>query len=244
MKKLITYITASLPNKNFTTDMINIMSENGADAIELGIPFSDPSADGEVIEKASLMSLKSGFKIAEIIDIIKDVPNSDLYLMGYFNSFYKKGFDYYFSNSFKNLKGLVIPDLPYEESLKYLNIFDKYDKALVSFVSPLSNKNRIETTIRHARGFIYLVAYAGITGGGKDMNLDNIIYHIKDTSDTPIYIGFGVNENNAKQKVKNIDGVIVATAFIKILLQEDISYSEKSKQIALMCRNIKDAINS
>ncbi len=244
MKKLITYITASLPNKNFTVDMMHNMKENGADMIELGVPFSDPSADGPIIEKASLLSLKSGFKISDILEIIENVPDIDLYLMGYFNSFYKKGFDYYFDNSLKNLKGLVIPDLPYEESLKYLDIFNKYDKSLVSFVSPLSDKDRIKKTILHAKGFIYLVAYAGITGGGKTVNLDDIIDNIRKTSDTPIYIGFGVNASNAKAKVKNIDGVIVATAFIKILLKDDISYSEKSKQIGLMCRDIKDAINS
>jgi tryptophan synthase alpha chain len=223
---------------------MNTMSDNGADIIELGIPFSDPVADGPVIEEASKKALLNGFKVSDIIDIIRQTDKISLYLMGYFNSFYNKGFEYFFDKKFDNLKGLVIPDLSYEESLSYLDIFDKYNKSLVSFVTPLSNENRIKTIIKNARGFIYLVAYAGVTGGGKDTNLDDIIKNIREYSKTPIYIGFGVNEANAKNKSKNIDGVIVATYIMKIILDESISYDTKTKKIATICKNIKNEINS
>ncbi len=229
---------------SFTIDIMNIMNDNGADIIELGIPFSDPAADGPTIEEASLKALQNGFKVNDIIDIIKQTKDIPLYLMGYFNSFYNKGFEYFFDNEFDNLKGLVIPDLSYEESLTYLGTFDKYNKNLVSFATPLSDKKRLEKVLINSRGFIYLVAYAGVTGGGQDTNLDDVITNIRDCSDTPIYLGFGVNENNAKEKSKNIDGVIVATYIIKILLDDSISYNEKSKKIATICKNIKNEINS
>ena len=244
MKKLITYITPSLLEANFTIDIMNIMADNGADIIELGIPFSDPAADGPIIEKASLRALKNGFKVCDILSILSKTKNIPLYLMGYFNSFYNKGFEYFFDNDFDNLKGLVIPDLSYEESLLYLPTFNKFDKNLISFATPLSDKERLKTVTVNAKGFIYLVAYAGVTGGGKETNLDEVISNIKNCSNTPIYLGFGVNENNAKEKSKKVDGVIVATYIIKILLDDSISYNEKSKKIATICKNIKNEINS
>ena len=244
MKKLITYITPSILDANFTIDIMNVMSESGADIIELGIPFSDPVADGPVIEEASLRALNNGFKVSSILDILKSTNDISVYLMGYFNSFYNKGFEYFFNEGLDNLQGFVIPDLPYEESCKYSGIFDKYNKNLISFATPLSSEDRIQKVLANARGFIYLVAYAGITGGGKNTNLDMVIGNIRKYSDTPIYLGFGVNEKNAKEKSCSVDGVIMASRIIKILLDDSISFSNKTKQIATICKNIKNEINS
>ena len=114
---------------------------------------------------------------------------------------------------------------------------------LISFVAPTDTKERIKKILKNPKEFIYLVAYAGITGAQKTEDLSEIISFVKEITDTPLYIGFGVNEKTAKEKAKGVDGVIVGSAFVKVLL-EDISNSEKIKKIANKAKIIKDAINS
>ena len=212
LKKLVAYITTGYPNINFTKELIFALKEAGVDMIELGIPFSDPVADGNIIEKANLLALKQGFKINDLFDVSAKVGNQiDTYWMGYFNSFYHKGYDFMINKAKENnIKSFIIPDLPYEESIFYKN---KYN--LISFVAPTDNFDRIKTILKDAQDFIYLVAYAGITGMGKNEDLSEIISNVRKVTNTPIYIGFGVNEKTARQKSKNVDGVIVGSAFIK-----------------------------
>jgi len=240
MKKLVAYVTSSFPDKEFTKDLILSLKEAGADKIELGIPFSDPVADGPVIEKANLQALKNGFKIDDIFDISNSVAKEiDTYWMGYFNNFYHKGYDFMVEKAKQSgIKGFIIPDLPYEETLIYK---DKHP--LISFVAPTDSKERIKLITKDAKEFIYMVAYAGITGSGKSEDLTEIISNVRESSDKELFIGFGVNEKTAKEKSKGVDGVIVGSAFINILLQ-DLTNSEKIDRISVLCKNIKESINS
>lgn len=248
MKKLVGYITSGLPSSDFTVDLALSMHDSGMDILELGVPFSDPVADGEVIELANLKVLQSGLKIDDIINITKQISNKiDILWMGYFNSFYQKG------NGFEgfldiakelNLSGLIIPDLPYEEALIYKTKATQNGVSLIDFIAPTDDELRIKKIVSNASKFIYLVAYAGITGSQKQEDLSVIIQNIRKYTKTDIYLGFGVNESNAKSKVKNVDGVIVGTAFVKILLDETISNINKIKQISQMVKNIKESINS
>ena len=226
MKKLIAYITSAYPDKNFTIDLINEISEF-ADAIELGIPFSDPVADGEIIQEVNKRALQKGFRLQDTFDISEKIAkNTDIYWMGYFNNFYHKGYDFMVEKA-KNLgiKGFIIPDLPYEEAIEYENKFP-----LISFVAPTDSKERIKTILKNPKEFIYLVAYAGITGADKKEDLNEIIKTIKSITQTPLFIGFGVNEKTAREKAEGVEGVIVGSAFVKVLL-EDISDSKKIKKI-------------
>jgi len=240
MKKLIAYITTGYPDKNFTIELIESLKENGVDGIELGIPFSDPVADGPVIQEANKRALELGYKIKDTFEVSEKISNkTDTYWMGYFNNFYHKGYDFMVEKAKElNIKGFIIPDLPYEEAIEYEDKFP-----LISFVAPTDSKERINKILKNPKEFIYLVAYAGITGADKNEDLSEIINYIKEITSTPVYIGFGVNEKTAKDKAKNVDGVIVGSAFIKVLL-EDISNSEKIKKISKMAKNIKEAINS
>ena len=239
MKKLISYITTSYPDKNFTIDLINALKE-ASDGIELGIPFSDPVADGEVIQEANKRALESGFKLSDIFDVSKKTAEIiDIYWMGYFNNFYHKGYDFMVNKAKKlNVKGFIIPDLPYEEAIEYEEKFP-----LISFVAPTDSKERIKKILKNPKEFVYLVAYAGITGAQKKENLEEIIKNIKEITSTPLYIGFGVNEKTAKEKAKGVDGVIVGSAFIKVLL-EDIPNSKKIEKISKLAKIIKEEINS
>jgi tryptophan synthase alpha chain len=221
------------------------MSEAGVDTIELGIPFSDPVADGPVIEKASQLSLQNGFKLDDLFDISNQIAKDiDTLWMGYMNPFYHKGMQYFLDQAKKSgVDGMIIPDLPFEETIAYKPLFDKYEKSLISFVAPTDTKERIELITKDAKKFIYLVAYAGITGSGQSEDLSSVIQNIKNCSDTPVYIGFGVDQNSAKEKAKGVDGVIVGSAFVKILLDESLSNKEKISSISLMAKTIKEMIN-
>ena len=238
MKKLIAYITASYPDKKFSIELINTLKEAKVDGVELGIPFSDPVADGEIIQEANKKALENRFKIKDIFEISKNI-DIDTYWMGYFNNFYKKGYDFMVEKAKElNIKGFIIPDLPYEEAITYSDKFP-----LISFVAPTDNKERIKKILQNPKEFIYLVAYTGITGTEKKENLEEVINNIREVTSTSIYIGFGVNEKTAKEKSKNVDGVIVGSRFIKILLSEN-SYTSKLKEIYEVAKTIKKEINS
>lgn len=246
MKKLVGYITAAFPDKNFTIDLAFKLAESGVDTIELGIPFSDPVADGPVIEQANLLALQNGFKLADLFEISQKIgPKIDTLWMGYMNPFYHKGFEFFLQEAKKyEISGMIIPDLPHEEAKKYKPLFEQYDKNLIEFIAPTDSQERIHELAQNAKKFIYLVAYAGITGSAKEENLDNIIANIKQISKTPVYIGFGVDEKTAKQKAQSVDGVIVGSAFVKYLIDESLSNSEKISKICKSAQIIKNEINS
>ncbi len=245
-KKLVAYITTAYPDRNFTVDLALALSESGVDSLELGIPFSDPLADGPIIEEANLRTLQNGFKLETLFDISKEIAfKIDTLWMGYFNTFYHKGIPFFVNQAVDSrVSGFIIPDLPNEESKLYLPIMEQSNLALISFVAPTSPKERIKELVENSKKFIYLVAYAGITGSGANEDLKDTIEHIREYSQTPIYVGFGVNEKTAKAKSSGVDGVIVGSAFVKILLDDSLGYSQKIKEISVMAKNIKDLINS
>lgn len=246
MKQLVAYITSCYPEKSFSVDLALALGENGVDSIELGIPFSDPVADGPVIEKANHIALESGFRFQDVLDISKEISNKvDTLWMGYFNPFYQYGMDDLIKKANElHVSGLIIPDLPYEEALAYKGLFDSNSVANISFVAPTDSKERIKQIVHDAKKFIYMVAYTGITGSGKAEDLQPFIESIKEFTTTPAYVGFGVNAKTAKDKVKGADGVIVGSAFIDILLNDDLSYAQKIDDCASLAFIIKNEINS
>jgi len=245
LKKLVAYITTGFPDKNFTVDLALSLKEAGVDSLELGIPFSDPVADGPVIEAANSKALQNGFKIADLLEVSEKIaPKIDTLWMGYFNPFYHKGLDFFLTKAKEyGVSGFIIPDLPHEEGKAYRQMFDEKDIALIDFVAPTDSKERIATIVKDAKKFIYMVAYAGITGADKSESLESIISAVRENTDTPLYIGFGVNEKTAKEKAIGVDGVIVGSAFVKILLQKDLTNSQKIDNISALARSIKEMIN-
>ncbi|MDD3342690.1 MAG: tryptophan synthase subunit alpha [Sulfurospirillaceae bacterium] len=246
MKELVAYITAGFPDKNFTIDVVHALKNAGVDKLELGIPFSDPVADGPIIEEANLQTLHSGFKMQTLFDISEAVGKEiETYWMGYFNPFYHKGLEFFSQKAQTyGIKGYIIPDLPYEESTAYTPLFNQYGLHTVSFVAPTDSPDRIATVVKNAQGFIYLVAYAGITGSAQNEDLTQTIQSVKEQSKTPLFVGFGVNEKTAKQRANGVDGVIVGSAFVEVLLDTALSHSQKIQTIARRAANIKDAINA
>lgn len=246
MKQLVTYITSCYPEKSFSIDLALALGESGVDSIELGVPFSDPVADGPVIEKANHIALENGFRFQDVLDISKEIGDKvDTLWMGYFNPFYQYGMDALIARAKElHVSGLIIPDLPHEEALAYKSLFDANSVSNISFVAPTDSKERIKEIISEAQKFIYMVAYTGITGSGKAEDLTPFINSIKEFTSTPAYVGFGVNAKTAKEKVKGADGVIVGSAFIDILLRENLNYSQKIEECSKLASIIKNEINS
>jgi len=245
LKKLVAYITTGYPSLEFTVDMALSLAESGVDTLELGMPFSDPVADGPVIEKANLKALQNGFKLEHLFEASKEIaPYIDTLWMGYFNPFYHRGMDFFIDQAKQSgVNGFIIPDLPLEEALPYKPMMKEANLSLIDFIAPTDSKERIKEIVTDSQKFIYLVAYAGITGSGKSEDLQPIITNIKEFTDTPVYVGFGVDQNTAKEKAKGVDGVIVGSAFVKVLLDESLNNSQKIKKVAALAKEIKEKIN-
>jgi len=246
LKKLVAYITTGFPSLDFTVDAALALAEAGVDTLELGMPFSDPVADGPVIEAANLKALQNGFKLEQLFEVsAKIAPHIDTLWMGYFNPFYHKGMDNFIAKAHETgVNGFIIPDLPLEEAAKYKPNIETAGLSLIDFIAPTDSEARIKQIVTDAQKFIYLVAYAGITGSGQSEDLQPIISNIKKYSDTPVYVGFGVDQNTAKEKAKGVDGVIVGSAFVKVLLDESLNNTQKIQQISKIAKEIKERINT
>jgi tryptophan synthase alpha chain len=246
VKQLVAYITTGYPDKNFTIDLALALGENGVDTLELGVPFSDPVADGPVIELANHQALAQGFCFEDMFEVSSAItPNVDTLWMGYFNPFYQQGMESLLDRAHSvGVKGLIIPDLPYEEAKAYHPLFEDRGLANISFVAPTDGEARIAQITQNARKFIYLVAYAGITGSGQSEALAPVLEMIKRHTQTPVYVGFGVNEKTAREKVAGADGVIVGSAIVQVLLDETLTHTQKITRCCEITRTIKSLINS
>jgi tryptophan synthase alpha chain len=246
LKKLVAYITSGYPEKSFSIDLALSLGESGVDTLELGVPFSDPVADGPLIEKANHKALSLGFKFSHLLEISAVVaPKVDTLWMGYFNSFYQQDMNKLIPHAKElGVNGLIIPDLPHEEALVYKDLFDSNNMSNISFVAPTDSEARIKEVVNASKKFIYMVAYTGITGSGVSEDLQPFLSSIKKYTQTPVYVGFGVNQKTAKDKIKGADGVIVGSAFIDILLKDNLTYSQKITECTQLAKVIKDKINS
>ena len=246
MKNLVAYITTGYPEKSFSIDLALSLAQNGVDTLELGVPFSDPVADGPLIEKANHKALELGFKFNDLLEVSRAVaPEVDTLWMGYFNSFFQQDLRKLIPLAKEiGIKGLIIPDVPYEEGVIYKPLFDANNIANIAFVAPTDSEERIEKVVNDAKKFIYMVAYTGITGSGVAEDLQPFLSSIKKYTQTPVYVGFGVNAATAKEKVKGADGVIVGSAFVEILLRDSLSYTQKIEECSKLARVIKSEINS
>lgn len=246
MKKLVAYITSGYPEKSFSIDLALALGESGVDTLELGVPFSDPVADGPLIEKANHKALELGFKFEHLKEISMAVATKvDTMWMGYFNSFYQQNMDRLIPLAKEiGINGLIIPDLPHEEALAYSELFNTNNISNISFVAPTDGEERIQEIVKDSKKFIYMVAYTGITGSGSAEDLQPFLSSIKKYTATPVYVGFGVNQKTAKDKVKGADGVIVGSAFVEILLRDTLSYANKIKECSELSKILKSEINS
>ncbi len=246
-KAFIPFLTAGYPSLADTERFILKMEEAGADLIEIGIPFSDPIAEGPVIQNASTVALKNGAsldKIFEMIENLRKKTNIPLAIMSYVNPLFKVGYDNFFKRcQGLDIKAVILPDVPYEEKGEIEEIASCYDIDIISFIAPTSNE-RIQKIAKDSRGFIYVVSSLGVTGTRDEIttDLNSINEIIKQTTPTKTAVGFGINNPiQAKEISKYCDGVIVGSAIIKII---DKLGSNSDEAIYNYVKEMKEAINS
>lgn len=240
-KAMISFITAGDPDFKITEELVYGMEEAGADIIELGIPYSDPIADGVTIQKSSARALKNGTTISKIMQCVKSIRvNTEIPLvyLVYYNSVFKYGIDRFIEECKKvGIDGIIIPDLPIEERKEILNIADKFEIALIPLIAPTS-KERIEKIVTNASGFIYCVSTNGVTGARSEINTDIKAYMdtVSKFTDIPKAIGFGISSAKMAKELKEYcDGIIIGSAIVK-----KVDESENTEE---MLKNVKGFVS-
>lgn len=246
-KAFIGFVTAGDPDLETSKKIMLEMARAGCDLIEIGIPFSDPIAEGPVIQEADLRSLAGGtttdkvFALAEELSKEADIP---LVFMTYLNVLFKYGYDKFLENA-KNsgISGVIVPDLPFEEKEELRSVADKYGIDVISLIAPTS-ESRIQMIAKEAKGFIYEVSSLGVTGVRSEIKTDlrAITESIKAVTDIPVAIGFGINTPEQAARVcEYADGVIVGSAIVKIVAQYG---KDAPAYVYDYVKSMKDAIHA
>ena len=246
-KAFIPFITCGDPDMETTAAAVRAMAQNGADLIELGIPFSDPTAEGPVIQAANIRALSGGADTDKIFDLVRDLRRDvtvPMVFMTYANVVFSYGADKFISICSEiGIDGLILPDIPFEEKEEFLEICRRYGVDLISLIAPTS-ANRIGMIAREADGFIYLVSSLGVTGVRSEITTDlaSIVKVIRENTDIPCAIGFGISEpEQAKRMASIADGAIVGSAIVRILEQYG---KDAPKHIGEYVRRMKEALGT
>lgn len=226
-KALVVFLTAGYPDIK-TTEKIILEIERYADIIELGIPFSDPIADGATIQYSSQKALKKNISVKKIFSIVKNIRKKTdipIVLMGYLNPIYNFGLERFCSIAEKTgVDGVIIPDLPCEENMEITSHAKRHKIAFIPLVSLTTEKNRAKKIAESSTGFVYVTAVTGITGARKDVSDDLIPYLIMMRKETkkPLLVGFGISKPEHIKKLKNYcDGFIVGSAIIDLIRRKE-----------------------
>ncbi|MGL4606270.1 MAG: tryptophan synthase subunit alpha [Eubacteriaceae bacterium] len=222
-KVFIGFLTAGDPSLEKTEEYIIAMANAGADLIEIGIPFSDPIAEGKVIEAANLRALSVGTTTDKIFDMILNVRKKvdvPLVFLTYLNPVFSYGYELFFKRCKKvGVHGIIIPDLPLEEQAELLDIANSENVDVISLIAPTSEK-RVLKIAKDAKGFIYLVSSMGVTGVREEIktNLQTIVTSIKSVTNIPVCVGFGISTPEQAMDIwQYADGVIVGSAIVRII---------------------------
>ena len=246
-KAFIAFITCGDPDLETTAAAIRAAVENGADLIELGIPFSDPTAEGPVIQGANIRALNGGVTTDKIFAFVKKLRYDvkvPMVFMTYSNVVFSYGAEKFISTC-KNIEidGLILPDLPFEEKEEFLPLCHKYGVDLVSLIAPTS-ENRIAMIAKEAEGFLYIVSSLGVTGTRSEIKTDltSIVKVVRENTGIPCAIGFGISTPEQAKKMADIaDGAIVGSAIIKLLEKYG---KEAPNHIGEYIKSMKDAMRS
>ncbi|WP_341528854.1 tryptophan synthase subunit alpha [Nostoc sp. UHCC 0302] len=245
---LIPFITAGDPDLETTAEALRILDRNGADFIELGVPYSDPLADGPVIQAAATRALQKGTKLEQVLEMLQAVSPSlkaPIILFTYYNPILHRGIKSFLADIANvGVRGLVVPDLPLEESEELIETAANFGIEVILLVAPTSSKDRIEAIARQSQGFIYLVSVTGVTGVRSQIQdrVKHILTDLRTITDKPIGVGFGISgPEQAHQIVEwGADAVIVGSAFVKRLAEG--SPTQGLQAVEKLCQELKAAI--
>ena len=247
---LIPFITAGDPDLETTAKALQVLDNSGADIIELGVPYSDPLADGPVIQAAATRALARGTTLEQVLEMLKGISpslRSPIILFTYYNPILHRGIDKFLGQiKDAGVAGLVVPDLPLEESAGLIKPAAEMGIDLTLLVAPTSSPERIEAIARASLGFIYLVSVTGVTGIRSEMQtrVGDLLQQIRNVTDKPIGVGFGVSEPEQARQVKawGADAAIVGSAIVKRLAEG--TPEQGLDAIAQFCQSLKTAIKN
>ncbi len=241
---LISYITAGDPSINDSLSIMNTLVESGTDIIELGVPFSDPMADGPTIQRACERALKQNVSCSDIFSLVENFrkQNTDtpIVLMGYLNPIERMGYDLFAKKANEaGVDAILVVDLPHEEAKDVVSIFKKNNLESIFLVAPNTNADRIKKILEYASGFLYYVSLKGVTGASS-LNINKTLEKledIKNSVDIPLAVGFGIKDaNTAELLSKNADAIVIGSAIVNII--------EKSQNDKVQVNNdIMDLLN-
>ena len=244
-KAFIPFITCGDPDLETTGKVVRAAGENGADLIELGIPFSDPTAEGPVIQGANIRALAGGITTDKVFDFVKEIRRDvkvPFVFMTYANVVFSYGAEKFMSKCAETgVDGIILPDLPFEEKEEFQPVCDKYGVDLISLIAPTSEQ-RIAMIAKEAKGFIYVVSSLGVTGTRSEITTDigSIIKVIRENTDIPSAVGFGISTPMQAQKMASLsDGAIVGSAIIKILEKHG---RDSAEYVGEYVREMKEAV--
>ncbi len=222
------FLTVGFPNKNKSIEVASKLLKNEVDIIELGMPFSDPIAEGPTIQKTSQIALSQGISVETCIEAAKKVRSSNnragIVLMGYFNPILKYGLNNFVKkSSLSGVDGIIIPDLPIEESDQIRIICNKYGIHLIPLIAPTSTPQRIDNICKKASGFIYCVSVKGVTGARKNLDYEGLklfVTQIRKKTNLPLLIGFGISTSDQVKQISEFaDGVIVGSSLLNSMME-------------------------
>lgn len=245
---LIPFITAGDPDLATTAAALQTLDRNGADIIELGVPYSDPLADGPVIQAAATRALERGTNLDRVLEMLQATTpglRSPIVLLIYYNLILHRGIDNFLQQAAAaGVAGLVVPDLPLEEAPGLLEPASKMGIDLILLIAPTSSTERIEAIARSSQGFIYLVSVTGVTGIRTEVEtrVSDLLQEIRGATDKPIAVGFGISQASHARQVKEwgADAAIVGSAFVKRLAEG--TPEQGLSAIAEFCQSLKAAI--
>lgn len=246
-KAFIPFITCGDPDLDTTKEIVKSMAANGADLIELGIPFSDPTAEGPVIQGANLRALTNGVTTDKIFEMVKELRQEvtiPMVFMTYANVVFSYDADKFIRTCSEiGIDGLILPDLPFEEKDEFDDICTKYNVDLISLIAPTS-ANRIAMIAKEAQGFIYIVSSLGVTGVRSEINTDipSMVKLIRENTSIPCAVGFGISTPAQAAKMASIsDGAIVGSAIIKLVAQYG---KNAAAPVGEYVKSMKDALKN
>ncbi len=245
---LIPFITAGDPNLEITAKALQILDQNGADLIELGVPYSDPLADGPVIQSAATRALQKGTRLDQVLEMVATVSptlKAPIILFTYYNPILYRGIKPFLEQIYQaGARGLVVPDLPLEEAETLLEPARQIGIEVTLLVAPTSPKERIELIARQSQGFIYLVSVTGVTGMRTQVQtrVEDILKEMRSLTDKPIGVGFGISQPEQATQMRDwgADAVIVGSAFVKRLAEG--TPEQALADIGQFCQSLKSAI--
>ena len=248
-KALVTFITAGDPDVMTTRDLILDIIQSGADIIELGVPFSDPMADGPTIQASSERALKNNVTLDDVLKIVSDVrqlTQVPIVLFGYYNPIFTYGIKKY-AHAVKRagVDGVLVVDLPAEESDELKTELDKAGVDLIFLLTPTSDNERMKITAKKASGFIYFVSVAGVTGARSSVSndIEGTVKKIRSFSNLPVAVGFGISTPEQAAKVGACaDGVVVGSAIVNIIAASGVAHGGLLKDVSAFVSNLKRAL--